>query len=59
MPLVGDFWDIEYVSLVSYLCGRVLVAFHFAQSIVGSVENEVRRVVAEESLAHVHNGLDR
>jgi hypothetical protein len=42
-----------------YLCRRVLVAFHFSKRIVSSVEDELRRVVAEEALAHVHDGLDR
>jgi hypothetical protein len=47
------------MKVISYLCWGVLVAFHFAQSIVGSIEYELRRVVAEETLAHVHNGLNR
>jgi hypothetical protein len=43
----------------SYLCRRVLVAFYFSQRIVSGIEDELRRVVAEEALAHVHNGLNR
>lgn len=42
-----------------YLCRRVLVALYLAQRLVGSIQNELRRVVAKEALTHVHNGLDR
>jgi hypothetical protein len=36
-----------------------LVAFYFSKRIVSGIEDELRRVVAEEALAHVHDGLDR
>ena len=45
--------------MVSYLCWRVLVAFHLTQSIMSGIKYELRRVVAEEALAHIHNGLNR
>lgn len=35
----------------------VLVAVHTVEGLLGSIENEVWRVVAKEALAHVHNGL--
>jgi hypothetical protein len=43
---------------VSYFCGRILVALDPSQRLVGSVEDELRWVVAKEALAHVHDGLD-
>jgi hypothetical protein len=41
-----------------YFCRRILVALDLAQRIVGSIENELRWVVAKEALAHVHDRLD-
>lgn len=38
--------------------GRVLVAVHTVQSILGCVQDEFGWVIAKEALAHVHNGLD-
>ena len=35
----------------------VLVAFDSIQRLLGSIENELRWVVAKKALAHVHNGL--
>jgi hypothetical protein len=43
---------------VSYFCGRILVALDPSQCLVGSVEDEMRWVVAKEALAHVHDGLN-
>lgn len=42
----------------AYLRGRVLVALDLAQRLVSGIEDELRRVVAEETLAHVDDGLD-
>jgi hypothetical protein len=42
-----------------YFCRRILVALDPSQSLVSSVEDELRWVVAKEALAHVHDGLDR
>ena len=39
------------------LGGRVLVAFDAVEGLLGGVEDEVWRVVAEEALAHVDDGL--
>ena len=42
-----------------YLCRRVLIAFDPIEGLLCSIENKGRRVVAEEALAHVDNGLIR
>jgi len=39
------------------LGGRVLVALDPVKSLLGGIKNKVWRVVAEESLAHVDDGL--
>lgn len=41
------------------LGGAVLVALDAVESVLGRVDDERGRVVAIESLAHVHNGLLR
>lgn len=42
-----------------YLGRRVLVALHLAECLMSGIEDELRRVVTEETLAHVHDGLNR
>lgn len=44
--------------IISYLCRRILVAFHLAERVVSSIKYELRRVVTEETLSHVHDRLD-
>jgi hypothetical protein len=43
---------------VAYFCRRILVTLDLSQRIMGSVEDELRWVVAKEALAHVHDGLN-
>lgn len=60
MPLAGTLAIFpKKKNDMTYLGGRILVALNLAQSIMGSVEDELRRVVAKETLAHVHDGLHR
>lgn len=41
-----------------HLCRRVLVALDLSQRLSSSLKNKLGRVVAEEALAHVDDGLD-
>ncbi len=41
------------------LGGRILVTFHPVQRLLGGVQDELGRVVSEEALSHVHDGLLR
>ena len=38
---------------------RVLVALHAIQRLLGGIEDEGRRIISEEALSHVHDGLVR
>ena len=57
MPLVGV--GCMFCNEVAYFRWRILVALDLSQRIVGSIQDELRRVVAKEALAHVYDGLDR
>lgn len=48
-----------YYTGVAYFGWRILVALDLSQRIVCCIEDELRRVVAKETLAHVHDGLHR
>ena len=41
-----------------YFCGRVLIAVDLIEGLFGSVYDELRRIISEEALTHIHNGLD-
>jgi hypothetical protein len=41
-----------------YLCGRVLIAVDLIEGLFGSVYDELRRIISEEALTHINNGLD-
>lgn len=55
MPLVGV--GCMYYTGAAYFGWRILVALDLSQCIVCCIEDELRRVVAKETLAHVHDGL--
>ena len=57
MPLVGV--GCMYYTGAAYFGWRILVALDLSQRFVGSIQDELRRVVAKEALAHVYDGLDR
>jgi len=41
-----------------YFCGRVLIAVDLIEGLFGSIYDELRRIISEEALTHIHNGLD-
>ena len=41
-----------------YFCGRVLIAVDLIEGLFGSVYDELGRIISEEALTHIHNGLD-
>ena len=47
-----------FLQTRSSLGGRVLITFDSVQGTFRSVNHELRRIVAEEALTHVDNGLD-